>query len=43
MVGSTLKQSKITLSRSVKPAISIKLSNIESGKGTLVDPYVLEG
>lgn len=43
MVGSTLRQSKITISRSIKPAISISLTNIESGKGTSADPYVLEG
>lgn len=43
MVGSTLRQSKITVSRSIKPAISIKLTNIESGKGTAMDPYILEG
>ena len=43
MVGSTLRQSKITVSRNIKPAISIKLTNIESGKGTMTDPYVIEG
>ncbi len=43
MVGATLKQSKITISRSVKPTISISLTNIESGKGTVSDPYILEG
>ncbi len=43
MVGSTLRQSKITVSRNIKPAISIKLTNIESGKGTMSDPYVMEG
>jgi hypothetical protein len=43
MVGSTLRQSKITISRSIKPTISISLTNIKSGKGTAADPYVLEG
>ncbi len=43
MVGSTLRQSKITISRSIKPAISINLTKIESGKGTATDPYILEG
>jgi|GEM_PF-1045910 len=43
MVGSTLRQSKITISRSIKPAISISLTKIESGKGTTTDPYILEG
>lgn len=43
MVGSTLRQSKITISRSIKPTISISLTNIESGKGTANDPYILEG
>lgn len=43
MVGSSLRQSKITISRNIKPAISIANSKIESGKGTLTDPYVLEG
>jgi len=42
-VGSTLRQSKITISRSIKPAISISLTNIGSGKGTAKDPYILEG
>jgi len=43
MVGSTLRQSKITISRSIKPTISISLTNVKSGKGTAADPYVLEG
>lgn len=41
--GSTLRQSKVAISRSIKPTISIKLTNIGSGKGTIEDPYVLEG
>lgn len=43
MQGNALRQSKVTINRGVKPTISIKITNIESGKGIYEDPYVMEG
>ena len=37
-----LTKSKVTLARNIKPTININKYNISSGKGTLVDPYMLE-
>lgn len=37
-----LIKSKVTLSRNIKPTININKLSIESGKGTLEDPYILE-
>ena len=37
-----LISSKSTLSRGIKPAISIKNLKVKSGIGTLEDPFILE-
>lgn len=36
-----LSKSKITLSRNIKPTININKFGVESGKGTINDPYIL--
>lgn len=36
-----LSKSKITLSRNIKPTININKLTVESGKGTIDDPYIL--
>jgi len=38
-----LIESKVTLSRSIKPSICIKKQTAKSGDGSLANPYVLEG
>lgn len=37
-----LIESKIVLSRSIKPSICIKMQKIKDGTGTIADPYILE-
>lgn len=36
-----LNKSKVTLTRNIKPTININKYSVESGKGTLTDPYIL--
>lgn len=42
LYGTDLIESKVMLSRSIKPSICIKTQKIKSGTGTLTDPYILE-
>ena len=42
LYATDLIESKVMLSRSIKPSICIKTQKIKSGTGTLTDPYILE-
>lgn len=42
LFGNDLIESKVVLSRSIKPSICIKTKKVKSGTGILTDPYILE-